>query len=781
MGSDRDQGRGPEPDDDLGDALEEEDDHTPLPPLAPLGPEAEATELGDELELLDVAPGDEDDTLLAESDDLDDLARALEQDATELAPPVRSRAWRPDDNLTRTARRALSRASEFSAEDAPPVRRRRSREDTQTAGGSLPGGDLPLGTDTLRTDTLRLGEDTTGETPSHEPTQKAEFTEAGTTELGLTEYELTELVGRLRDDGPRGPAIQPPQPFEESLSSLDEEVDDAPTEALEEVELDEPVDLDASGPLMTEELPELRLDDATMELHLDDATMELQLDDATMELHLDPERPEEAPAPAPAPPSLPEIPWTGLHPASLVVNLVPRTWRTLSGLWPLFLALLLGGRSIGFSLSDGLFLVLFLASGVASTVVHFLTLRYRVFEGRLHIRQGLLNRQARIIDPARIQNVAMIRNPFHAMSGLVEVRLETAGDVRTEGMLSALSVADAEALMRALEASRGRARPAAGPVREDQLLRLGMGELLAYGLSSGSAGLVALLLAGGMQLATVVDPDGAGEAIAAMPPGRAAAFVLLAFAVSWAASAVAAVLRHHGFTLSRRDDGGVDGARLTSAEGLLTRRVVEVPLRKVQMVMTDEPLVRRWMGYGTVQIETAGLGSVKDGVTAAELVVPMVESEALGQVGRLAIPSSRMDPWAVKLRPAHPRALFRSLLAGSARALLVSLPLVALAWPWGLMALWLLPMALLTNWLDWRMQGWLVDERVVVARRGFWRRRTWLLARDKLQSAHLVQGPLMRGYGLGRLVVKVAGSSVVLPDVAFDEGVELLERLRPDA
>ena len=75
--------------------------------------------------------------------------------------------------------------------------------------------------------------------------------------------------------------------------------------------------------------------------------------------------------------------------------------------------------------------------------IHWATLRYRIHAGRLEIRQGLLNRSARTIDPARIQNIELVQNLFHTWSGLVELRIETAGEQTTEGLLSALSVEDA--------------------------------------------------------------------------------------------------------------------------------------------------------------------------------------------------------------------------------------------------------------------------------------------------------------------------------------------------
>ncbi|MCB9794299.1 MAG: PH domain-containing protein [Alphaproteobacteria bacterium] len=496
---------------------------------------------------------------------------------------------------------------------------------------------------------------------------------------------------------------------------------------------------------------------------------------------LAPDRVPERAAAAPEAPA-PETPWAGLHPASLLVNLIPRTWRTLSSLWPLFLALLVGGQGMGINPGDGAFLLIFLASGFANTVVHFLTLRYRVHGGKLEIRQGLLNRQARVIDPARIQNVSLVRNPFHKLSGLVEVRIETAGDVRTEGLLSALSVEDAQALMRALDAARGHVAEAEDAAPPEALLRLSLGEIIAYGLSSGSAGKVTLLFAVGLEASSAISPGEAERAFVDLPGQKMAALVLLAFAVSWTFETAVAVIRHHGFTLSRTQERGRGGRverRLKGQEGLLTRREVQVPLSKVQLAMADEPLLRRSMGYGSVAIETAGLGSMAEGVTQAELVVPMVEQDALGRTLRLAIPQAEVDPWTATLHRPHRRALWRAMMAGSVRSGLVAVALIVFAWPWGLLGLILPFSSMLTAWLDWRFQGWLITPQVVVTRRGFWRRRTWVLARNKLQSVHLVQGPLMRGYGLGRLVVRVAGSQVLLPDLAFDQAEGLLDELKP--
>jgi len=536
----------------------------------------------------------------------------------------------------------------------------------------------------------------------------------------------------------------------------EEEVDDEATELYEEVALEEFSD------------PEVVV--VTKETAAE--VFDMLVQPAAVEL--DEPITEEAPEIELDEPEALEIPWRSLHVASVVVNLIPRTWKVLSGFWPFFLAILIGAGSfsgVGFDTLG--WIVLFLGSGAISTLIHYATLRYRVQGGKLEIKQGLLNKQARIIDPARIQNVGLVRNVFHRMSGLVEVRIETAGDARTEGLLSALHEDEATELMEVLADLRGGVALAVDEQQGEAFLELGPGELLAFGLSKARAGLVLVLAAVAFELLPFLTPEQTEQTLDTAQPGFIAGLVLLAFALSWGGSALLSVVRHHGFRLVREAD------RLRSSEGLLTERKVEIPLRKVQLVLADEPIVRRLMGFGTVSVETAGLGSVQEGVQAAELVVPMVDRVELAGVVKAAIPATQIDPWRDRLAPAHPRALWRMIFAGLVKWSIVTIP-IALYWqPWGSIALLLPVLSVFANVLDWRYQGWLVTPGVIVARRGFWRRRTWVLARNKIQSVHLVQGPFMRWHGLGRLAVSVAGSQVVLPDVGWPVAEGLLDELKP--
>ena len=151
--------------------------------------------------------------------------------------------------------------------------------------------------------------------------------------------------------------------------------------------------------------------------------------------------------------------WHGVHPLSVLVNFVPRTWSLLRTAWPVLLAVLYGGRGAD-GIADAITLAVFFALPFLSSTIHALTLRYRVADGRLEIRSGLLNRQARTIGLDRIQNVEQVQNVYQRISGLVEVRIETASGREVEGLLSAVSTSAADALVAELNAGRRQVRGA---------------------------------------------------------------------------------------------------------------------------------------------------------------------------------------------------------------------------------------------------------------------------------------------------------------------------------
>lgn len=470
--------------------------------------------------------------------------------------------------------------------------------------------------------------------------------------------------------------------------------------------------------------------------------------------------------------------WKKLHPASLLVNLVPMAWRTLRVGWPLLLALTVGGGVQG--LVDLTIFALFGATAVGRTVTHFLTLRYRVAAGRLHIRSGLFGRSDRVIDPARIQNMELVQNLFHKLAGLVELRIETAGDSGVpggaEGLLSALSLAEAEELRRRL--GRTGAHVEASPAPADAIDAPNLVEVVGYGVSVGRVGAVAIAFGLFLEGAGQFPALGLGGP-AEVGTSAAIGLVLVALAGGYALSVGNAVLRFYNHRWWRRGDS------LHFESGLLTRRRMDIPLSKVQLLRISAPILRRWMGYCTLLLETAAVGVPATAGGATEGIVPMVPGDEVQPRVQACFPAIDVDA-SGRLSPCAPAAVRRAAFFGALRwaglAALVSFGLGA-TWAWAL-----LPWGALVGFLDARWQGWALSPGFIVVRRGYLRRDTWVLPRAKVQSVHWLQSPSLRASGLARVVVWLPGGRLALPDLrtgdaraVYDELVRASATARPGA
>jgi putative membrane protein len=486
------------------------------------------------------------------------------------------------------------------------------------------------------------------------------------------------------------------------------------------------------------------------------------------------------PSALPAPADEPA--WKSLSPRAPLAALVPllgMLLRSFAGaLLPAFLL-----RERGFSFWIWGVILFVVAAMLAAGLYEVATLRYRMVGPQLEIRSGLLTKTSRFIDAARVQNTEVLQPFVSKLLGLVELKVETASGQKAEGHLRGLTPEEAQALIDALHAARGQDAPALAPaggaVEGEVLAQARLTDLLLYGATATGLGVLAVLLGALNELMEtfhqLVLPWMKAQWAVLATPGLGWLPALLAVVSGllgiWLVNVVLAVLRFHGFRL-------VDtGKHFRAAGGLFTRRQVTMRRERMQLVVVDEPLLRRWLGFGSVEVETAGVRTGREPADRAELVVPVVPASGMQALVQRLVPEVPGALGELSFRPAHPRALLRARIRAVVLSVLVALPASFFFWPWGGLAWALLPLQLLGTWFDWRFQGWLITERLVVVRQGFWRRRTTLVQRARIQSVRALQGPLERGYGIGHVQVAVAGSHVTLPCVGWDEAQRLIDLL----
>lgn len=471
-----------------------------------------------------------------------------------------------------------------------------------------------------------------------------------------------------------------------------------------------------------------------------------------------------------------------LHPFTLLFSTVGIARRLI--LPAVFGGISAAGGDAGRAI--GVILAVLTVPSLAIAVAHYLTFRYTVTDDELMYRSGVLRRSQRVIPLSRVQNIEVRQSLVQRLTGVAELRVETAGTgSEPEAALSVLRRDEADALRRSLLARRG-AAPGAVSAAEDlssveaaPLVHLTPPELAIAGATANEAGLIAAALVGALQFVDEVPvpleryvPD-VEAFFAEQTVAGTVLFVLLLMAglivIGWLVSIVGSVVGYHDFTLTRA------GGDIQKRYGLLNRREASVPLRRVQSIRVEESLLRRPLGLASLKIETAG-GPAQQQRGGAEAFVPIAPVRRVPGLVQSLFASFALD--AVALTPVHPRSRRRSftryafvlvVLAGG----LAILDLRALA------VLLLLPLAwLLAGW-QYRMRGYALADAYVVLRSGVMNRVTWVVPDEKIQTLHLTTTPFQRRHGLASITVDTAsgGGQPTLVDVAAADAEILLERM----
>ncbi|AFE10816.1 membrane-flanked domain protein [Corallococcus coralloides DSM 2259] len=358
-----------------------------------------------------------------------------------------------------------------------------------------------------------------------------------------------------------------------------------------------------------------------------------------------------------------EVPWKRLSAKAPLAALVPLSatiGRMLLGaLLPTYFA---GERGLpvvlwGIVLSIA---VLLLAAGLYEVA----TTSYRVVGAQLEIRSGIFTRTSRFIEAARVQNTEVLQPFVSKLLGLVEVKVETASGGKADGHLRGLTPEEAQALIHALQAVRGEGTaavllPGEAAPEERVLSEAHLGGLLLYGATALGLGVIAVVMGALHEITETFHKlllpwmEAHWDALAAPGMGWLAATVaaLAGLFGLWLVSGVRAVLQFHGFRL-------VDtGTHLRAVGGLITRRQVTVRRARIQQVVLDEPFLRRTLGFGSVEVETAGVRTGKESADRAELLVPVVPTARMPELLREFVPELPDD---MPFQRAHPKALLRA-------------------------------------------------------------------------------------------------------------------------
>ncbi len=349
--------------------------------------------------------------------------------------------------------------------------------------------------------------------------------------------------------------------------------------------------------------------------------------------------------------------------------------------------------------------------------------RYKLGEDSLEIRSGAISRQHRQVRYDRIQAVDLVRPLLARITGLSEVRVESAGGSDSHVSIAYLRHHEADAVRSQLLGLAARARElpsseavAGGPGRPDTWAEPG-------GPESVDAPTVPLLRVPAERLvgSVLLAPDALAFVLFVL-----GSLVLLAFGLAPAVGGFLPVVLVTGgrslMRLTRWYDATVGrrGPTVTVQRGLTDTRSSTIPLHRVQAVEISQPFLWRARGWWQLKVNVAGAHFGSASAEAGEdVLVPVATTDEVLSVVEVVLGD-----------PATTQEL---------RALVEGTPEGFLGQP---------PSAKLLDPLAHRRIGALLGGRALFSRGGWVGRWLQVVPYGRVQSITVQQGPLERRLGL---------------------------------
>lgn len=422
-----------------------------------------------------------------------------------------------------------------------------------------------------------------------------------------------------------------------------------------------------------------------------------------------------------------------------------------------------------------------------------LTYRYGFSTTGLVIREGLIFRNVRHIEYARIENIDTERGVLHRLLGVAEVRVQTSTGGKPEALISVLDLAAVQDMRtRIFSEAKPDEKSVAAP-NEHLLLHLPIGELVRQGLID-NRGMILVAAAFGLlheSGAFVLNKELLDRLLESSPAAGLAALGLMmqialaAFTITAAIiavralSVILAIVTFYDFTLTR-----VAGD-LRARYGLFTRVALTLRTRRIQAVHQTASLLHRWFNRVSLNVDLAGDsggggdGERNDARMKTRWLAPVCPASAAPALIAAALPSldwSAEPDW----QPLAPRArgrIFRKTLLWS--VLILTAPAIWYLREGALVVvLSCIPLAWMHAHLYVKYTRWALVQDAVLFRSGWLTRRLTVVPRDRVQTLSIEASPFDRASRMASIYVDTAGASSMSAGIKIRYlAAEVAERL----
>lgn len=392
---------------------------------------------------------------------------------------------------------------------------------------------------------------------------------------------------------------------------------------------------------------------------------------------------------------------------------------------------------------------------------------YFIQDENIKISHGVFRKNNREIPIKRIQNVDIKRNILHRLLGIAQVNLETAGGNTTEASLKYTSENTSRKIQKEISERKRQIRENIkdkGDEQEKEIQRELLFEIKPKELGILSVSSINIRILFGLFIVFGFMGSFVGSILEQynlvfLTGGIFILFLVLLFV--WIGSIITVVLKYFGFKLWSV------GNSLEYERGLLNRSEGSIPLEKIQKLTIEENPLKRFFGYSTLKIETAGYSSGGSSRNIPESAIPLAETRRT-----LKLAKNIEDFNDFKLKNISSRAKRRYIGRYSLVFLFILGVSLVLDFILGfnfVFSFILVPFIPLAGYLKWKHRGYDLGDDYFYTRNGFWNRRTMIVPYYRIQNILESQTILQRRWGLSSLTIDIAGTNTFQRDPTISD------------
>lgn len=415
--------------------------------------------------------------------------------------------------------------------------------------------------------------------------------------------------------------------------------------------------------------------------------------------------------------------------------------------WQGLIPILIGGVVVIFMLISGL--------------IKWHRFVYWFEEGELRIEYGLFVKKKRYIPFERIQSLNYTEGIFHRPLGLVKVKVETAGTGKmgqAEVELTAISREDADRIEKKMEYAKhhshdsnletveGNQEPVfEAPAKNNKVVyRMSMKDLIILATTSGGIGVVISAVAVFLSQFSDLIPYEAiyEEVMQFLRFGYliVALTIFMILLIAWLISIVLAIFSNYQFTISTDED------HIYISRGLLEKKKVSIPFKRIQGIQISQNPLREWFGYAAVTVESAG-GALGDKDEKIRLF-PLAKKEVIIPILKELFPEMEWQP-VMKKAPKRSLHFFYRL------DFFWMFPVVILLsyffYPYGLWSLLIFPIVILFAIWQHRTVGYDLARKQLTMEFRTFSKHTFFMMKKRIQAIEVTQSYFQRRKNLASI------------------------------